>query len=105
MIEIMNVDCTKMICEADVVLVKPLFFSKRKYNLNLEVKDTRGETTVVETEIQVRKLYNVFWHKYLELATFTGDTTLWSFHRVSWPLNFVPCCGFGVRRLYSIRPS
>lgn len=53
MIDILNVDCTQMICEADVVLMKPLFFSKRKYNLNLEVKDTRGEATVVETEIQV----------------------------------------------------
>lgn len=60
MIDIVNVDCSSMICEADVVLLRPLLFSKRKYNLNLEVRDSRNEATVVETEIQVTQHAGAF---------------------------------------------
>ena len=39
------------ICEADVILIKSLEDNKL-YELNLEVKDTSGETTVVKSVIQ-----------------------------------------------------
>ena len=52
LIEIENVDCSKTICEADVVLMKALDPDVRVYQLSLHVTDTRGETTVVKTEIQ-----------------------------------------------------
>ncbi len=52
LIRIENVDCSKMVCEADVALVKRLSRRRGRYQLSLEVKDTRGERTVVTTEIE-----------------------------------------------------
>ncbi len=51
-ISVENVDCSLTICSADVVLKRPLDASVPAYRLSLEVKDTRGERTVVKTEIQ-----------------------------------------------------
>eukprot|EP00094_Tigriopus_californicus_P003115 TCALIF_02997-PA protein Name:"Similar to Cad86C Cadherin-86C (Drosophila melanogaster)" AED:0.15 eAED:0.15 QI:164/0.72/0.58/1/1/1/12/0/720 len=53
LIDIKNIDCTKTICEADVILLKPLSRTRTKYNLSLEAIDTRGEITMVETEFEL----------------------------------------------------
>ena len=49
---ITHVDCSTMsICEADVILTKPLEFNT-DLMLSLEVKDSTGEATVVESRLQ-----------------------------------------------------
>ena len=53
-------DCSSSICEADVILMQRLDEDVKKYTLNLEVKDTRGERTVVETEIMPKKSLGAF---------------------------------------------
>ena len=51
-VSITHIDCSTMaICEADVILINSLEDNKL-YELNLEVKDTSGETTVVKSVIQ-----------------------------------------------------
>ena len=60
MISIVNVDCSMTICEADVVLMKPLDSDVSEYTLSLEAIDTRGEKTVVETEIQPKPPQGAF---------------------------------------------
>ena len=51
-VAITHVDCSSMsICEADVVLSKTLK-PETDYHLSLEVKDTKGETTIVESHLQ-----------------------------------------------------
>ena len=51
-VSVTHVDCSTMaICEADVILIKSLE-DNAIYELNLEVKDTSGETTVVQSVLQ-----------------------------------------------------
>ena len=51
-VSITHLDCSTMsICEADVVLTEALE-PETDYYLSLEVKDTRGETTLVESHLQ-----------------------------------------------------
>lgn len=51
-VAITHVDCSTMaICEADVILTKALE-EKSEHVLSLEVKDTQGETTIVESRLQ-----------------------------------------------------
>ena len=60
LISIVNVDCSMTICEADVVLAQPLDESRQKYEFSLEVSDTRGEKTVVQSEIEPTKRQGAF---------------------------------------------
>ena len=60
LLDIVNVDCSKTICEADVVLMRPLDVDVDKYMLSLEAIDTRGEKTVVQTEIQPKRSQGAF---------------------------------------------
>eukprot|EP00095_Tigriopus_kingsejongensis_P012458 maker-scaffold696_size110080-snap-gene-0.13 protein:Tk12458 transcript:maker-scaffold696_size110080-snap-gene-0.13-mRNA-1 annotation:"cad86_drome ame: full" len=53
LIDVVNVDCSLTICQADVILLKPLSRTRSHYNLNLEAIDTRGESTLVETELEL----------------------------------------------------
>ncbi len=51
-IAITHVDCsTNSICEADVILTKALE-AENDYYFSLEVKDSQGETTIVESHLQ-----------------------------------------------------
>ena len=51
-VNITHVDCSTMaICEADVVLNKPIE-EGAEHILSLVVKDTKGETTVVESVLK-----------------------------------------------------
>ena len=93
LVEVANVDCSQAICEADVILRKPLTFDERKshfeifkirnessktlseseikvkagflvggesYNLNVEVRDTSGEVTVVKSQLHPTPPINAF---------------------------------------------
>ncbi len=60
MIEIMNVDCSRGVCTADVVLAKALDAAVTVYKLSLEVTDTEGEATVVPVEIQPTRQKSAF---------------------------------------------
>lgn len=60
MLAIENVDCSLAICQADVVLMRPLDPVVDKYMLSLEAIDTRGEKTVVQTEIQPKQSQGAF---------------------------------------------
>lgn len=52
LVTVKHVDCSSMsICEADVILID-LLEEDKEYVLSLEVKDTGGETTVVESRLQ-----------------------------------------------------
>ena len=49
---IIHVDCSTMaICEADVILTEAIP-ENTQHILSLEVKDTNGETTIVESRFQ-----------------------------------------------------
>ena len=51
-VSVKNIDCSSMsICEADVILIDSLQ-EGNEYVLSLEVKDTNGETTIVESILQ-----------------------------------------------------
>jgi hypothetical protein len=54
------VDCSQTICSADVILKRPVNPDVTEYKLSLEVKDTRGETTIVNTEIQPTEAVGAF---------------------------------------------
>ena len=60
LINIINVDCSMTICEADVILTQPLNPKKAKYEFSLEVSDTRGAKTIVQSEIQPTKRTGAF---------------------------------------------
>ena len=60
LIHIINVDCSTTICEADVILTQPLNPKKAKYEFSLEVSDTRGAKTIVQSEIQPTKRTGAF---------------------------------------------
>lgn len=52
LVGITHVDCSTMaICEADVILTKSMD-EKSSYTLSLQVQDTKGETTIVESVLQ-----------------------------------------------------
>ena len=93
MVEIANLDCSQSICQADVILKKPLKFeqsneyfeilkirnesskpffkskvkigagflvARKSYHLSLEVRDTNGEVTVVQSQLQPTPPLNAF---------------------------------------------
>ena len=67
MFKVANLDCTKSICEADVVLAKPLIYDVRPivpdanvFNLSLEVRDTKGERTIVQSQIRATQPTTAF---------------------------------------------
>ena len=52
LVSVQSVDCSTMsICEADVVLINSLE-ENSEYVLSLEMKDSNGETTIVESILQ-----------------------------------------------------
>ena len=60
LISVVNIDCSMTICEADVILTKPLDPDQDVYTFSLEVSDTFGEKTVVKSEIQPTKRIGAF---------------------------------------------